>query len=232
MSNNKHGDAGKFSFARRRFLQNSAYAVGGLSFISPFSALLARAAESAAPDAVADTVDYLVEVADRNTGLPLLKLPEGFEYVSFGWTGDPLQDDFPTPGSHDGMAVIRSRAGRIVLARNHEIWGDEGSFGKESIVYDPRAGAGTTNLLFNAMTGELETSWISLGGTLRNCAGGPTPWGTWLTCEEIMISPGDIVGSDENARAPKFERNHGFIFEVKPRRGTRPEPLVDMGRFY
>jgi hypothetical protein len=27
-------------------------------------------------------------VRDETTGLPLIELPEGFRYVSFGWTGD------------------------------------------------------------------------------------------------------------------------------------------------
>ena len=44
---------------------------------------------------------------DKNAGLPLLKLPPGFEYWSFGWTGDPLSDGNLIPAAHDGMGVVQ-----------------------------------------------------------------------------------------------------------------------------
>ena len=45
-------------------------------------------------------------VLDQTTGLPLLQLPKGFRYMSYGWTGDLMSDGVPTPSLHDGMAVI------------------------------------------------------------------------------------------------------------------------------
>ena len=51
----------------------------------------------------------LVPVADQTTGLELIKLPGGFEYLSFGWTSDVMADGTPTPGAHDGMAAFRRR---------------------------------------------------------------------------------------------------------------------------
>lgn len=66
----------------------------------------------------------IAPVDDQSTGLPLLQLPEGFRYWSQGWTGDPMDDGRPTPGTHDGMAVVRSHRGHRgmehVLVRNHE----------------------------------------------------------------------------------------------------------------
>ncbi|MDP2317711.1 MAG: DUF839 domain-containing protein [Acidobacteriota bacterium] len=47
----------------------------------------------------------LQPINDDATGLPLLHLPEGFRYRSFGWTGDPLDSGARTPGAHDGMAA-------------------------------------------------------------------------------------------------------------------------------
>ena len=66
--------------------------------------------------------------------------------------------------------------------------------------------------------GEWVSGRLSLGGTVRNCAGGPTPWRTWLTCEESIVQP----GADQ-----PFSRSHGYIFEVPldgAPTGDRPSP--------
>ena len=54
-------------------------------------------------------------------------------------------------------------------------------------------------------TGKLHQDWVSLNGTDTNCAGMPTPWGTWLTCEETTI--GVNAG---------YKKPHGYVFEVDP----------------
>lgn len=48
----------------------------------------------------------LSPVKDRATGLELLELPEGFEYISYGWTGQMMHDGVITPTDHDGMGVV------------------------------------------------------------------------------------------------------------------------------
>jgi hypothetical protein len=30
-------------------------------------------------------------------------------------------------------------------------------------------------------------SWVSISGTTINCAGGATPWDSWITCEETVV---------------------------------------------
>jgi secreted PhoX family phosphatase len=155
----------------------------------------------------------LVETLDDATGLPLLKLPDGFRYVSFGWAGDVMADGRRTPGKHDGMGAFASGLGRVRLVRNHE---EEIGRPFSGASYDPTAGGGTTTLEFDTDAGRFISAYGSLSGTIRNCAGGVTPWGSWLTCEETTATTG---------------RPHGYVFEVPAAGFGDPAPIRDMGRF-
>jgi secreted PhoX family phosphatase len=165
----------------------------------------------------------LVSAKSQNTGEALISLPEGFKYTVFGRTGEEMSDGIKTPGAHDGMAAFDHK-GKIRLVRNHEMRtpAAEGKAASESHAYDKKAAGGTSTLEINPETRLPEKVWLSLSGTLVNCAGGPTPWGSWITCEETVV--GAAQGYDEE---------HGYCFEVPasldvPAPAT---PIVGMGRF-
>lgn len=170
----------------------------------------------------------------------ILNLPEGFNYKIISKKGDIMTDGLHLPGSADGMATFAGPDGKILLVRNHEVSpGDVagGPFGPEkellnkvdpTKLYDFGNGTkpcmgGTTTAVFNPATMEVETEYLSLAGTIRNCAGGPTPWGSWITCEEDVSTPDG-----------ELQMHHGYNFEVpaSPTPGlVDPIPLKDMGRF-
>jgi secreted PhoX family phosphatase len=169
----------------------------------------------------------------------ILELPEGFICRVISRNGERMHDGLKVPGLPDGMAAFPAPRGRTYLVRNHEInfdqessgpWlemdGDPGSF-LHDWCYDHHQGrpcpGGTTTILYNTRTQKVEHQHLSLAGTLRNCAGGPTPWNSWITCEETVVPAGKDLGKD-----------HGYNFEVPAgERGCiyRPVPLKAMGRF-
>lgn len=221
---------------RRDFIRTGILSVGGLFGLS---GLTARAGLNAsALDRYAGNGDGgygdPVPTATKNTGEKLLALPPGFEYVAFGKTGDKMSDGRSTPELHDGMAAFLYQ-GKVRVVRNHEVRAKASrAIGDRTESYDPSAGGGTTTLEIDPKTRELVRDWVSLSGTIVNCAGGSTPWGTWLSCEETTVGKdgGQVYHKDREV-TEKFEREHGYIFEV-PVSGegpASPTPIKAMGRF-
>ncbi len=205
--------------SRRGILRGGA-GLAGLSLMAGGTTLSVLQAFASRTAHAAD-LNYgpLSPVIDETTGLPLLQLPQGFQYLSYGWTGDMMRDGIPTPSAHDGMAVVRATGSNLVLVRNHEQGSVAPAYAKSQLNYDPNSNGGTTNLTFNTKAGKFTSSWASLSGTVRNCCGGPTPWGSWLTCEETTVG------------TPQFARDHGWVFDVPANGNTDPTPLKGMGRF-
>ena len=203
-------------------------ALAGATVAGSLEGLAARAAFGLSRDrrGVASPSDGgygpLQPAAAVNTGEVLLALPEGFSYTAFGATGVLMTDGKSTPPRHDGMAAF-AVGSELRLVRNHEVGRQpEPSIGPPEASYDPVASGGTTTLVIEPATRLPLRDFVSLSGTLINCAGGPTPWGSWISCEETTAGP-----------AAGFQKPHGYCFEVRAaQNGPEPcTPLAAMGRF-
>lgn len=165
----------------------------------------------------------------------MLDLPKGFSYRLLSSLGDTMNDGGTVPDNADGMGCLDIGTGpdgrsEIVLVRNHELIPTQGSGGPIAKGFGTWNGktvpGGTTNIVLDADTLEVKRQFRTLGGTIRNCSGGVTPWGSWLTCEEAPTGPGQKYGEG-------LAVNHGWVFEI-PANATGlvdPVPLRAMGRF-
>jgi len=198
----------------------------GLSAVRGLAALGLGADACRSSNGPADDGSYgtPVPTASNNTAESLLELPPGFQYTVFGRTGDMMTDGIATPGSHDGMAAFQAGS-ELRLVRNHERRTPVGA-GNALLSagpnYDANSPGGTTTLVIDASTRTLVSSRVSLSGTAQNCAGGPTPWGSWITCEETTVGP--MTG---------YAQPHGYCFEVPAAANSpvTPVALTAMGRF-
>lgn len=174
----------------------------------------------------------------------IIDLPQGFSYKVVSRAGDEMPDGLLVPGLPDAMAAFAGEGGRTLVVRNHEaLHLNDGPFGKNnerlsriptSKLYDLGFGVtpcpgGTTTFVWDTRTQSLVTQHLSLAGTLRNCAGGSTPWGSWISCEETVLKSGT-----QKEEKLELQKNHGYCFEVPARAEASiadPVPITAMGRF-
>jgi hypothetical protein len=202
--------------SRRDFLGHTAGALASFSALQTLSRLTA-ASSRAIHGAPLGQGGY----GPLRPAGPELALPDGFRYTRFGESGSIMDDGIPTPLAPDGMGAFQ-RGDAIRLIRNHELLGRNPVRPVGPETYDRVAGGCTTTLDVDPESRELIGSFRSLDGTVRNCAGGTTPWGSWLSCEEATA--GTRMG---------LSREHGYIFEVPASADApvEPVPLRAMGRF-
>ncbi len=167
----------------------------------------------------------------RSPTCPELEIPEHFHVVRISEALRPAgtRPGLVVPNAFDGMASFRLPNGNVRLIRNHEMGDPAGAAPPlAQRCYDPKATGGTTSLEVRIRGAgasrqiEVVDEFVSLAGTRVNCAGGPTPWSSWLSCEENCAGP-----------THGFDRPHGYVFEVPAAATEAVEPIAlrAMGRF-
>lgn len=168
---------------RRSFLRSTAAASG--------LALLGSARFMSEAEASTESVYGPLAPPDTNG----ISLPAGFTSRLIARTGEPVANTgylwHPNP---DGGATFSTADGGWTYVSN-----DESS-----------NGAGGASMIGFDADGNIVDARRILGGTSRNCAGGITPWGTWLSCEETF---------------------DGLVWEVDPTGTEAPKAHPGMGRF-
>lgn len=219
------------SFSRRNFLSLAGASFAGAAMLSPLEAFYARLASgqpvstsgygALKPKLPVNAAQLGTQFGYDLTRESILALPDGFNYRVLSIVGETMTDGTSVPASHDGMAAFPGPGNTTILVRNHEVRTtvDNTPF---PVIGDSRysqAGGGTTTLVIGPNR-QVQKHFVSLAGTSTNCAGGPTPWGSWITCEETFSATG-------NAR-------HGYTFEVPADANSgivTPVPIRSMGRF-
>ncbi len=215
---------------RRNFLRRSA-AAGGLFLAPSLGGLIACTEPTGAGNApplrkAKKGEGGYGELAPSKDVGGLISIPRGFQAALLSTAGDEMIGG-AVPNAFDGMAAFAAGAGLVRLVRNHELRDTPASgaspFGGDP--YDSVGPAGNTTLELSMRAdgrAELIRQFPTLTGTYTNCAGGSTPWGSWISSEE------SVAGTSAG-----WSKSHGYNFEIPSSANgpVAPVALKAMGRF-
>ncbi len=215
--------------SRRTFFSLAGLGVGSAVLATPMKNLYQNLIQG--KPAFADQVGSLITDPQG-----ILDLPPGFYYKVLSRVGETMDDGYLVPNRHDGMGAFAGDDGKTILVRNHEISPLDAVNNLTPNIpqYDFYCSGGTTTLVVDSDRNLIQ-HYRSLAGTNRNCAGGTTPWGSWISCEEAISTPYPPRGYTKQQVYPywgNISQKHGYNFEV-PAKGrlAQPIPLKAMGRF-
>lgn len=215
--------------SRRKFVSLAGIGVGGAVLAAPIKNLYSNLIKG--KPAFADKLGSLISDPQG-----ILDLPPGFQYKILSQVGETMNDGQIVPNQHDGMGAFPGENGQTILVRNHEVspLNTVNNLTNNIPQYDATCSGGTTTLIVDGDR-NLTQHYLSLAGTNRNCAGGTTPWNSWISCEEEIATPYPPQGyriEEIISYWGKVTKKHGYNFEV-PAQGklAKPIPLKAMGRF-
>jgi len=126
-----------------------------------------------------------------------LMLPEGFKSRVVAITGEKpsRKSNYRWHKAPDGGAIFPTRSGGWIYVSNSEVF-ENNKGGVGALVFDKNS--------------NIVNAYSICSNTTGNCAGGPTTWNTWLTCEEI---------------------DEGFVLECDPLGKKKPIKYKSLGMF-
>ena len=168
---------------RRRFLRVGVAGATGAALLP--SVRVAAAQTASAGASPYGSIDGLAPNADG------VVVPDGFTARVVAVAGEPVaRTEYRWHLFPDGAATFDDGNGGWYYVCNSEVFNfmAPASGGASAIHFSPE--------------GEVLDAYPILEGSHSNCAGGPTPWGTWLSCEEAFVGDGLVWECDPTGATP------------------------------
>ena len=221
-------------------------------YLLPIFAALALLTAACGQQEGTTEADALFSVVDTNFHTTELIIPKGgYEYKVLFQAGDPVLAPngslAPAKGRHDYLAFlpIKGNPAHGLLWCNHEaleanaVLGDGGGATVLEVFRDSVEG-------WKVIGNPQAVDFSPVGGTIANCLGAVTPWGTVMTSEEfepmrnldffknpekpMLTDTSAVLLPDSGGRTIPRWMNSGWMVEADPHEGKALRKLYAMGR--